>query len=160
MLSTDVNCKKISYLCRLNKTVENERINYIFYIMNKILEKLRYAKTHEWIELLNDTTARIGISDFAQQALGDIVFINLPEIGDAVTADQAFGDIESVKTVSDIVSPVTGTVSTVNQEVIDQPEVINENPYENWFVEISDISAESGLMTAVEYEEFCKEEAH
>ena len=128
--------------------------------MNKILENLRYAKTHEWMEIVNDTTVRIGISDFAQQALGDLVFINLPEEGDAITAGQALGDLESVKAVSDIMSPVTGTVTAVNQVVIDQPELINENPYENWFVEVNDITAEAALMTAAEYEEFCTKEVH
>jgi len=128
--------------------------------MNKILENLRYAKTHEWVEFLNDTTVRIGISDFAQQALGDLVFINLPEEGDTVTAGQALGDLESVKAVSDILSPVTGTVTAVNQAVIDQPELINGNPYENWFIEVSDITAETDLMTAAEYEAFCTKEAH
>jgi glycine cleavage system H protein len=128
--------------------------------MNKILEKLRYAETHEWLESLDDTAARIGISDFAQQALGDIVFINLPEVGDTVTAGEAFGDIESVKTVSDVQSPVTGTVTAVNQNVIDQPELINENPYENWLIEINEITDKSDLMTAAEYEEHCSKEAH
>ncbi len=128
--------------------------------MNKILENLRYAKTHEWVDFLTDRTARIGISDFAQQALGDLVFINLPEEGDAVIAGQTFGDLESVKAVSDINSPVSGTVSAVNQAVLDQPELINENPYENWFIEVSEITAEAELMTASEYEEFCLKEAH
>ena len=128
--------------------------------MNRILENLRYAKTHEWVELLNDTTARIGISDFAQQALGDLVFINLPEYGDTVTSGQTLGDLESVKAVSDILSPVSGTVTAVNQAVIDQPELINENPYENWLIEVSNITAEADMMTASEYEVFCTKEAH
>ena len=128
--------------------------------MNKILEQLRYAKTHEWVELLDETTAHVGISDFAQQALGDLVFINLSEEGDAVTAGEALGDLESVKAVSDILSPVTGTVTAVNQDVIDHPELINANPYQNWFVEVSDITAETDLMTAAEYEAFCTKEAH
>ena len=128
--------------------------------MNKILENLRYAKTHEWVESVSDTTVRVGISDFAQQALGDLVFINLPEIGDEVTAGIAFGDVESVKAVSDMLSPVTGTVSAVNQEVIDQPALINENPYESWFIEVKDCELASDLMTAAEYEEFCKGETH
>ena len=128
--------------------------------MSKVLENLRYAESHEWVELVNETTVRIGISDFAQHALGDIVFINLPEIGDDTTAGQAFGDVESVKAVSEIISPVTGTVIAVNQEVIDHPELINEDPYANWFVEVSEISDESELMSAAEYEAFCTEGAH
>jgi len=128
--------------------------------MNRVLENLRYAKSHEWVEFKSDTTALVGISDFAQQALGDIVFINLPDIGDEVTAGASLGDIESVKAVSDILSPVSGVVTAVNQEVIDQPERINGNPYENWLVEVSEITAKSDLMQATEYEAFCKEEAH
>lgn len=128
--------------------------------MSKILENLRYAKTHEWVSFISDTTARVGISDFAQHELGDIVFINLPEVGDTVTAGEAFGDVESVKAVSDVLSPVTGVVTAVNQEVLEHPESINENPYENWFIEVKDIAAEADLMTAAEYEEFCGKEAH
>jgi glycine cleavage system H protein len=128
--------------------------------MNKILENLNYAKTHEWVNFINDTTARIGISDFAQQELGDLVFINLPEEGDTVTAGDAFGDVESVKAVSDILSPVSGIVSAVNQDVLDHPETINESPYDSWFIEVKDITDKSGLMTAPEYEKFCEEGAH
>jgi len=128
--------------------------------MSKILENLRYAKTHEWVQIIDSGTVRVGISDFAQHALGDLVFINLPETDDPVTAGVAFGDVESVKAVSDIVSPVTGTVTAVNQEVIDQPALINENPYESWFIEVTEYELASDLMTATEYEEFCKQEAH
>ena len=128
--------------------------------MSKIIDNLRYAKTHEWVQIVSDTTVRIGISDFAQHALGDLVFINLPEAGDTVTAGDAFGDVESVKAVSDILSPVTGTVSAVNQEVLDHPELINEDPYTSWFVEVTDYELAADLMTAAEYEEFCEGEAH
>ena len=128
--------------------------------MNKVLENLNYAKTHEWVNFINETTARIGISDFAQQALGDLVFINLPEVGDSVTVGDAFGDVESVKAVSDIISPVSGVISAVNQDIIDHPEIINENPYDSWFIEVTDITGKSDLMTASEYEEFCEKEAH
>jgi glycine cleavage system H protein len=128
--------------------------------MNKVLENLSYAKTHEWVSFINDTTARIGISDFAQHELGDLVFINLPEEGDAVTAGDAFGDVESVKAVSDILSPVTGVISAVNQDVLDKPESINENPYDSWFIEVTDITVKSELMTASEYSDFCEKEGH
>ena len=128
--------------------------------MNKILENLRYAKTHEWVDFINDTTVRIGISDFAQHELGDLVFINLPEVGDTVSAGEAFGDVESVKAVSDIFSPVTGVVTAVHQEALEHPENINGNPYECWFIEVRDLVAETDLMTAAEYEEFCRKEAH
>ena len=128
--------------------------------MSKILENLRYAKTHEWVQIISDTVARIGISDFAQHALGDLVFINLPEVGEPVTVGDPFGDVESVKAVSDIVSPLTGTVGAVNQDVLDHPEQINEDPYGSWFVEIADYELADDLMTAADYEEFCKGEAH
>ena len=128
--------------------------------MSKILENLRYAKTHEWVQIIDAGTARVGISDFAQHALGDLVFINLPEIDDQLTAGNPFGDLESVKAVSDIVSPVSGVVSAVNQDVLDQPALINENPYESWFIEVTDFELASDLMTAAEYEDFCKKEAH
>jgi len=128
--------------------------------MSKILENLHYATTHEWVQIIDSETARIGISDYAQHALGDLVFINLPETDDPVTTGSAFGDVESVKAVSDIVSPVTGTVSSVNQEVIDQPALINENPYESWFIEVTGYTLATDLMTATEYDEFCKQEAH
>ena len=128
--------------------------------MSIIPENLSYAKTHEWVCFIDDTTARIGISDFAQHELGDLVFINLPGEGDTVTAGDAFGDVESVKAVSDILSPVTGVISAVNQDVIDKPESINENPYDSWFIEVTDITAKSELMTASEYGDFCEKEGH
>ena len=128
--------------------------------MNKVLENLNYAKTHEWVSFINDTTARIGISDFAQNELGDLVFINLPEEGDTVTAGEAFGDVESVKAVSDIISPVSGVVSAVNQDVLDHPESINESPYDSWFIEVKEITGKSDLMTASDYADFCEKGAH
>lgn len=128
--------------------------------MSKILENLRYAETHEWVETTDSATVRVGITDYAQHALGDLVFINLPEAGDAVTAGESFGDLESVKAVSDILSPVTGTVTAVNQEALDQPALINEKPFESWFIEVTDFVEAPGLLTAAEYKEFCQKEAH
>ena len=127
--------------------------------MDKILENLRYTNTHEWVELFKDSLVRIGISDYAQHALGDLVFINLPVEGDTVTVGQAFGDLESVKAVSEIISPVTGTVTAVNKDVVDRPEIINEDPYKNWFIEVSDITDTAVLKSAAEYKEFCIKEA-
>ena len=124
--------------------------------MSKIRDNLFYAPTHEWVAFMSDTTARIGISDFAQQELGDLVFINLPEVGDTVTAGVAFGDVESVKAVSDILSPVTGVVSSVNEEVLNEPGRINEDPYENWFIEVKDIAGQSSLMNPAAYGDFCE----
>lgn len=113
-----------------------------------------YAESHEWVKFEDDTTATVGISDFAQSELGDLVFVNLPEEGDGVTAAETFADVESVKAVSDIYSPVTGTVSAINEELLDSPEKINAAPYEAWFCRISGVSAKGKLMTAEEYEKF------
>lgn len=129
-------------------------------IMNKILENLLYTKTHEWVDFIDATTVRIGISDFAQQKLGDLVFINLPEVGDEVTAGVAFSDVESVKAVSDVISPVTGTISDMNEELLNGPERVNEDAYENWFIEVKNITYQSKLMTPAEYEKYCEEEAN
>lgn len=125
--------------------------------MSKVLDNLSYAKTHEWAEFTSDTTARVGISDFAQHELGDLVFVNLPEVGAAVEVGEAFSDVESVKAVSDILSPVTGVISAVNEELLNSPEKINEDAYGSWFVEVSEITAKGDLMTATEYDNFCKE---
>jgi glycine cleavage system H protein len=121
---------------------------------------LLYAKTHEWVKMINDTKACVGISDFAQQELGDLVFVNLPQPGNRVTAGQAFGDVESVKAVSDIISPLTGVISAINDKILNTPEIINEDPYGSWFIEIEEISGKSDLMTSAEYEEYCKNEGH
>ena len=118
---------------------------------------LQYSKTHEWVRM-EGSVAFIGISDFAQDALGDVVFINLPEVGDAVVAGEAFGDVESVKTVSDLVSPVSGNICAVNEDLIDAPEKLNSDPYGAWIIQVEDISAQEELLTAEEYETFCQSE--
>ena len=119
--------------------------------------ELKYTKDHEWIKMEGDI-AVIGISDFAQDALGDVVFINLPEVGDTVTAGESFGDVESVKAVSDVNSPVTGVVVEINEELVDAPELLNENPYGAWIIKVENITAEEELMDAAAYEAFCAEE--
>ncbi len=124
--------------------------------MNNPVE-LKYTKDHEWIKMEGDI-AIIGISDFAQDALGDVVFINLPEVGDAVNAGEAFGDVESVKAVSDVNSPVTGVVCAVNEELVDAPELLNEDPYANWIIKVENITAYEELLEAAAYEAFCAEE--
>ncbi len=124
--------------------------------MNNPVE-LKYTKDHEWIKMEGDV-AVIGISDFAQDALGDVVFINLPEVGDAVNAGEAFGDVESVKAVSDVNSPVTGVVCAVNEELVDAPELLNEDPYANWIIKVENITAYEELLEAAAYEAFCAEE--
>ena len=118
---------------------------------------LSYSKSHEWIKMDGDT-AIIGISDFAQDALGDVVFVNLPAEGDDVTADEAFGDVESVKAVSDLVCPVTGTVCAVNEELLDAPEKLNSDPYGAWLIKVENVEGSEELLDAAAYEAFCTEE--
>ena len=123
-----------------------------------IPEELKYTKTHEWIRFEDETTATIGITDYAQDQLGDLVFVNLPSEGDALEAGEAFADVESVKAVSDVNAPVSGTVKEVNEALADAPEKMNEAPYEAWFVLAEDVADADGLMTAEEYEAFIAEE--
>ncbi len=119
---------------------------------------LKYSKSHEWVKMEGDV-AVIGITDFAQDALGDVVFINLPGVGDAVTAGDAFGDVESVKAVSDLVSPVSGEIAEVNDSIADAPEVLNSDPYGSWIIKVSGITDTEELLDAAAYEAFCAEEA-
>ena len=119
--------------------------------------ELKYTKDHEWIKMEGDI-AVIGISDFAQDALGDVVFINLPEVGDTVTAGESFGDVESVKAVSDVNSPVTGVIVEVNEDLADSPENLNSDPYGSWIIKVENITEEEDLMDAAAYEDFCAEE--
>ena len=119
--------------------------------------ELKYSKSHEWVKT-EDGIAVVGISDFAQDALGDVVFINLPEVGDAVTAGESFGDVESVKAVSDLISPVTGKVCEVNEELADSPENLNSDPYGAWIIKVEAVTEEEELLDAAAYETFCAEE--
>ena len=118
---------------------------------------LKYSKSHEWVKTENGLTL-VGISDFAQDALGDVVFINLPGEGDQVTAGEAFGDVESVKAVSDLISPVSGTVCEVNEDLLDQPELLNEDPYGTWIIKVENVTDTEELLDAAAYEAFCAEE--
>ena len=122
--------------------------------------ELKYSKTHEWVRLLDGGRAQVGISDYAQQAMGDIVFVNLPEEGDEVEAGAAFADCESVKAVEDIRSPFSAAVLAVNEELLDAPELLNSDPYGAWLIEVGDISDELELMDAAAYHAFCESEAH
>ncbi len=117
-------------------------------------KELKYTKTHEWVRFTDAETAYIGITDYAQDQLGDLVFVNLPAEGDALTAGESFADVESVKAVSDVNSPVTGTVEKVNEELADAPEKMNEAPYEAWFVLAGGITDTEELMDAEAYEAF------
>ena len=120
-------------------------------------KELSYAKTHEWVKV-EDGVYVIGISDYAQHALGDVVFVNLPQEGDEVTATESFGDVESVKAVSDIVSPVTGTICAVNEELLDAPERLNEDAYGAWLIKVNAITDTEELLEADDYQAFCAEE--
>jgi len=123
------------------------------------LENLQYTKSHEWVLDNGDGTVKIGLTDYAQQELGDLVFVNLPSVDDAVTAGEAFGDVESVKAVSDVFSPVSGTVIAVNEELLDAPQMINETPYDAWMIQVENVSDEEPLLSAAEYEAFIAQEA-
>ena len=120
--------------------------------------ELKYSKSHEWVKFLDDTTALIGLTDYAQDALGDLVFVNLPEAGDEVTAGEAFADVESVKAVSDVFSPVTGTVAEINEELLDAPEQMNEDPYGAWLIKVENITDKDELLSAEEYVKFYESE--
>ena len=119
--------------------------------------ELKYSKSHEWVKMDGDV-AVIGISDFAQDALGDVVFINLPGEGDSVTAGEAFGDVESVKAVSDIISPVNGVICAVNEGLADAPENLNSDPYGAWIIKVENITGQEDLLDAAAYEALCAEE--
>jgi glycine cleavage system H protein len=119
----------------------------------------RYTKEHEWIQI-DGSTGTVGITDYAQNSLGDIVFVELPRVGDTIEAGKSFGSVESVKAVSDLFAPVSGTVTAVNDELKDAPEKINSDANTTWMlkVELSDAKQVDGLLTAAEYEKFTSEE--
>ena len=122
--------------------------------------ELKYSKDHEWVRVDCDK-AVLGITSHAAEALGDVVFVELPEEGDAIAAGEAFGSVESVKAVSDVFCPVSGNVAAINEALLDAPELINSDPYgEGWMIEIEleDVSQLDELLSAAEYEAFLKEE--
>lgn len=119
-------------------------------------KELKYTKDHEWLYCEGDE-AYVGISDFAQSELGDLVFVNLPEVGDEVVAGEAFGDVESVKAVSDVLSPVTGVVVEINEEILDDAALINSDPYGAWFIKVGSITDQDELLSAEEYDKFIEE---
>lgn len=117
---------------------------------------LRYSKDHEWVRSTDDNNAVVGITDYAQDALGDVVFVDLPEVGANVSVGDSIGEIESTKSVSDVYSPLTGTVVAVNSELLDAPEKVNADPYgEGWMftLELADSSSLDELMDAAAYTE-------
>lgn len=127
--------------------------------MAKFIEGLYYSESHEYVKVENGF-GYIGITDYAQHALGNVVYVDMPEVDDDVTAGEEFGAVESVKAASDLNSPVSGTVVEINEALEDTPELINQDAFENWIikVELSDVSELEGLMDAKGYEEFCKEQ--
>ena len=120
--------------------------------------QLQYTKSHEWI-CIEDGVATVGITDFAQDALGDVVFVNLPQEGDEVTAGEAFGDVESVKAVSDLISPISGTVCAINETLLDAPEQLNSDPYGAWIIKVDEVTDTEEMLDAAAYEAHCAEEA-
>ena len=124
--------------------------------MAKVIEGLYYSESHEYVKVEGDF-GFIGISDYAQHALGNVVYVDMPEVDDEVTAGEEFGAVESVKAASDLISPVSGTVVEVNEALNDEPGLINQDPYANWIikVELSDKSELDALMDAKAYEAFC-----
>ncbi len=119
-------------------------------------ETLKYTKSHEWLKEEADGSYTMGLTNYAQKQLGDIVFVNLPMEGDPATAGEALADVESVKAVADVFSPVTGTVAAVNEDLMDEPQQINQAPYEAWIAKISDVTDTEELLTAAEYADFCE----
>ena len=119
----------------------------------------RYTKEHEWIQA-DGTKGTVGITDYAQNSLGDIVFVDLPKVGDAIKAGETFGSVESVKAVSDLFAPVSGTVTAVNEELKDAPEKINADANNTWLlkIDLTDAKQIDGLLTAADYEKFTSEE--
>lgn len=116
-------------------------------------KELLYSKSHEWIALEKDG-AVLGVTDYAQRSMGDIVFVSLPAEGDEVAVGEAFAELESVKAVAEVFSPVTGTVSAVNEALLDAPEKINQTPYEAWLIRVAGIGEKETLLSAEEYEAF------
>lgn len=129
--------------------------------MVKTIEGLFYSESHEWVKV-DGETAIIGISDHAQQAMGNIVYVDMPEEEDEVTANEDFGAVESVKAASDLISPVSGVVVEVNEALADAPELLNKDAYENWIIKVKmdDPEELKNLMDAAAYEKFCENEEH
>lgn len=126
--------------------------------MSKVIPGLKYADSHEWVKVDGDV-ATVGITDYAQHALGNIVYVDMPEEGDEVTQGEDFGAVESVKAASDLISPVSGEVIEVNEELADTPEKINEDAFGAWImkVKLSDMSELDNLLDAEAYEKICEE---
>ena len=127
--------------------------------MSIVLDDLMYTSSHEWIRFIDADTVEIGITDFAQHELGDIVFVNLPNVGDELIMGEVFSDVESVKAVSDIYSTITGQVLEVNEALLENPALLNSLPYDAWLVRAGDVSEKEDLHSKEEYEELIAKEA-
>ncbi len=121
------------------------------------MHELFFTKTHEWVKFLDEENALVGLTEFAQKELGDLVFVNLCEAGDLVEIGKAFGDVESVKAVSDVYAPVTGVVVKINEALLTEPELINADAMNTWLIEVERISDREEMLTLEEYEAFLKE---
>ena len=123
--------------------------------MSKVVKELLYSDDHEWVKKTKDDVVLIGITDFAQSQLGSIVFVDLPDAGDDIEKDEEFGAVESVKAASDLIAPVSGEILEVNDDLVGEPELVNDNAYEAWFlkVKLSDPSELDDLLSAEEYED-------
>ena len=121
-------------------------------------EDIKYTKSHEWVKFIDDSTVLVGLSDFAQSELGDLVFINLPEVGDTVEVGKVFCDVESVKAVSDVYSPVSGEIVEINEELLDNPALVNEEPYDAWFIKVGNVTEKSELLSKDDYIKFVESE--
>ena len=121
-------------------------------------KELLYTKSHEWVKKLDDGSVLVGLSDKAQSDLGDLVFVNLPAVGDSFAAEDTLCDVESVKAVSDVYAPVNGTVTEVNEILLDTPEAINKDPYGTWIAKLTDVSGLEDLLAADAYIAVCEEE--
>ncbi|WP_333878668.1 glycine cleavage system protein GcvH [Methylobacter sp.] len=127
--------------------------------MSDVPDNLKYAKTHEWVQVEDDNTIRVGITDFAQEELGDLVYIELPELGRKVTAQEQCAVVESVKTASDLFSPVTGEIVAVNEALVDEPEQVNDDAYGTWLfcIKADDLSDLDTLMSADAYQQMIEQ---
>lgn len=126
--------------------------------MMKYPVELKYSKSHEWVKMIDETAAYIGLTDYAQHEMGDLVFVNLPEPGDEVTEEETFADVESVKAVSNVFSPVSGVIVEINEDLLDHPEFINENPNDSWLIKVENITKTVELLSSEEYEAFIENE--
>ena len=116
-----------------------------------IPSELKYSDSHEWVKVLPSGNVHVGITDYAQRQLSDLVFVSLKDEGDKLAAHDPVGDVESIKAVSEILTPVAGTIEKTNQDIMDDPSLINNAPYDSWFVELSEVAGLEGLMSAEDY---------